>query len=247
MTRPALPDRAAYRERWSALHGGYDPGGSRVASRWLSVVEAAARPLARRGASPAALTATGVAAAAASVPAVLAGGRWRLAAATAVAGSALADGLDGAVAVLTGRETSWGFLLDSLADRTADAAFLLALRLAGASERVTHVAAIGIVGLEYARARAGNAGFGDIGVVTIGERPIRLVLTASGLAVAGLFPSRSREAASVTALAVGVIAATGAGQFLQQAFGQLRGRQAGPINPATERAESATSGKPPPG
>jgi len=242
-----LLDRAAFRERWSDLHGGYDQGESGVAARWLSLVEGGARPLASRGLAPGVLTGAGVAAAAAAMPAALAGGRWRLAAATAVVGSGFSDGLDGAVAVLSGRDTPAGYLLDSLADRVSDAAFLLSLRLAGASERVIYLAALGIAGLEYGRARAGNAGFGEIGIVTVGERPIRLIVTAGGLAAAGLLPGRSREAASAAALLIGVLAGAGTGQFLRLAFRRLNAPQAGPISPATARADSATSGKPPPG
>jgi phosphatidylglycerophosphate synthase len=214
---------------------------------WLTLMEAAARPLARRGVSPDVVTLIGVASAAAAVPAAFAGGRWWLAAGAAVAGSGFADGLDGAVAALSGRATAWGYVVDSLADRAADALHLKALRRAGAPGPVTLAAAAGIVTLEYGRARAGNAGFGELGVVTVGERPMRIIATAAGLLLAGTVPGRACGAATAAAATVATIAAVGAGQFLRVAAGELRGRQAGPMSPATARADIATSGSPPPG
>lgn len=242
-----LPDRAEYRERWTALHGGYDPAGSSVIGGWLTVVETLARPLARRGVAPDSLTAAGLLAATLAVPAAVAGGRWNLAAGAAVVGSGLADSLDGAVAALSDRTTPWGYVLDSLADRGSDAAYLLALGRAGAPRWVTGAAVGGIAALEYSRARAGNAGFGEIGVVTVGERPTRILVTAGGLALAGLVPGRAQAVAAVTAAVVGGLSAVGAIQFLRVAKRVLEGRQAEPISSATARPDKATSGNPPPG
>lgn len=242
-----LPDQAEYRARWSALHGGYDPAGSALVDGWLAAVEKLARPLARRGTAPDRVTGAGLFAAALAVPAAVAGGRWNLAAAAAVLGSGLADSLDGAVAALSDRATPWGYVLDSLADRVSDAAYLLALGRAGAPRWVTTAAAGGITALEYSRARAGNAGFGEIGVVTVGERPTRIIVTAGGLVLAGLVPRRARAVATVTAAVVGGLSAVGTGEFLRVAQRGLQGSQAGPMSSATARPDKATSGSPPPG
>ncbi len=51
--------------------------------------------------------------------------------------------------------------------------------------------------LEYLRARAGNAGFDEVGVVTVAERPTRVIVLAPTLAVCGLWP----EGASIAAVA----------------------------------------------
>jgi CDP-diacylglycerol--glycerol-3-phosphate 3-phosphatidyltransferase len=238
---------ASFRARWSALHGGYDPGDSRAVTAWLAVMETGARWLVRRSVSANGVTAAGVVSAAAAVPLAAAGGRWPLGSSAAVAGCALADGLDGAVAVLAGQDTAWGFVLDSLADRVADALQLLALRRAGAPEPATLAAAGGIVALEYARARAGSAGFREIGLVTVGERPTRILVIATGLVVAGLAPDQARPAATAAAVATAALAAMGTGQFLRTAARDLAHRQALPISSATARADSATSGSPPPG
>ena len=43
--------------------------------------------------------------------------------------------------------------------------------------------------LEYLRARAGNAGFDEVGVVTVAERPTRVIVLAPTLAVCGVLPA----------------------------------------------------------
>lgn len=215
-----LPDRAAYRTRWSQLHGGVTD--SRVTGAWLTLVESAARPLARREVSPDALTALGVGLAAAAPLAARAGGRWCVVAGGMVVASGFADGLDGSVAVLSGADTRWGFVLDSLADRASDALQLLALRAAGAPARVTVAAGAGVMLLEYARARAGAAGFGEIGRITSGERPVRVALAASGLLSAGVFPCGARVFATAAAMATGALSVAGTVQFLRAAAPRLR-------------------------
>ena len=212
----------SYQERWSALHGGYDPSDSKLVGAWLRLAGSLAGPLARRDVSPNALTAAGMGVASLALPAAVVGGRWNLAASAAVVGSGLADGLDGAVAVMSGRATPLGYLADSLADRVADVVYLAALQRAGAPRLVTLAAAGGVFTLEYARARAGNAGFGEIGAVTVGERPTRIIVTAAGLAVAGLQPDRARLSAAVTSAAIAGLAWVGAAQFLRVAGRVLR-------------------------
>ena len=56
-------------------------------------------------------------------------GRWPLVAVGLVVLAGLLDNLDGAVAILSGRTSRWGFVLDSLADRLSDAAYVVALCL----------------------------------------------------------------------------------------------------------------------
>jgi phosphatidylglycerophosphate synthase len=217
----SLPDHAGYRRRWSALHGGYDPASSKAVDGWLTLMEAAARPLARRRVSPNALTAAGVVVAGAALGPAAAGGRWPLISAAAVIGSVFADGLDGSVAVLTDQASPWGHLLDSLADRLSDAAHLASLQLAGAPRSVVQGAAAAVIALEYSRARAAATGLSDIGLVTLGERPMRNIATCAGLALAGLRPANARAAATLAAIAVGGLAAVGTGQFLRVAAREL--------------------------
>jgi CDP-diacylglycerol--glycerol-3-phosphate 3-phosphatidyltransferase len=219
---PGLPDRATYRTRWSGLHGGVDPDGTRAVQVWLGLVEAASRPLARRNVSPDAITGLGVLTAAAAPLAARAGGRWRLAACAAVVASGFLDGVDGSVAVLSGAESDWGFVLDSLADRASDGLQLVALRASGAPLRLTIAAGVGLTALEYARARAGAAGFSEIGTITIGERPMRVVGAAGALLGAGAFPWAARLFATSAAGGIAFAGAVGTGQFLRVAAAALR-------------------------
>ena len=163
-----------------------------------------------------------------------------------LAGNGLLDGMDGCVALLTGRVTRWGYVLDSAADRISDGLLVLALWLAGASAGLCVAAGSVAVLQEYVRARAGNAGFHEIGVATVAERPTRIILGVLGLVAAAAVPSHAPAITSVTAGALLVVGAVGCGQLvivLRRAFGS----QAGPINSATIRPDNVTSGSPPPG
>ena len=174
-------DRESYLAKWSTLHGGYDPRSSWLVGGWLRLVHRLAAPLARAGVSPYALTFLGVAVAALALLPSSAGGVWLLLAAALVAFSGVLDSLDGAVAVLRDRATRTGFVVDSAADRCSDAANVAALWLAGADAWVCIVGGgLALLG-EYVRARAGAAGMSEVGVVTVGERPTRVVVTSAFL------------------------------------------------------------------
>ena len=171
--RPALPDQDAYLQLWSQLHGGYDPRSARSARVWLGIVYRCTLPLARLRVAPGAVTLLGALVAAALLAPAAGGGAWPLLAAFLLLANGLLDGVDGCLALLTGRATRWGYVLDSAADRISDGLLVVALWLAGAPAAVC-LAAGGIAALqEYVRARAGDAGFSDIGVVTVAERPTR--------------------------------------------------------------------------
>jgi phosphatidylglycerophosphate synthase len=167
-------DRATYLQQWSTLHGGARPTG--VVGGWLRIVHAVASPLARLRVPPDAVTLLGLLIAC-SAPLLASLGRWGvLAAALVIALSGLFDSLDGAVAVMTGRTSRWGAVLDAVADRISDAVFVATLWVVGAPASVC-VAAVGLCWLqEYARARAGGAGMTEVGVLTVNERPTRVVV-----------------------------------------------------------------------
>ena len=186
-----VPDLAGYLARWAPLHGDYAPARSSLAGRWLSLAYRLARPLAARGVSPGVLTAWGVLVSAAVAVVAALGGRWPLFAVPIVVLAGLLDNLDGAVAVLSGRTTRWGFVLDSLADRLSDAAYLLALWFLGAPGPVCVAGGSLMMLQEYARARAGNAGMGEVGVVTVWERPTRVILTAFLLLGCGVLAAQA--------------------------------------------------------
>ncbi len=190
-----LPDRDGYLDRWSALHGGVDPRSSWLVGFWLGLTYTVARPLARRRVAPDLLTLLGLLVSLTVVPLAWAGGRWPLLAVPVVVISGLLDNVDGAVAVLTDRATRWGAVLDSVADRVSDVAYVVALlALGGFADTAVVVwcaaAAAGLVLLqEYARARATAGGMDDVGVVTVSERPTRVIGAAMFCLAAGLYPA----------------------------------------------------------
>ncbi len=132
--------------------------------------------------------------------------------------ASVADSVDGAVAVATGRTTRLGYVYDSLADRIGEAAWLVAFWLVGAPGAL--VAAGGALSWlhEYVRARAVAAGMREIGAVTVGERPTRVCVAVAGLLLAGLSGLVEVDLAAGTitmATAVWVLlAAFGLGQLL---------------------------------
>ncbi len=179
--RPAT-SREAYFDGWAALHGGYDPRTNPLVRGWLTCAYAVARPLARAGVPPDAVTLAGLLVSAGAA-ALAAGGEgwWLLAAALVVALAGLLDNLDGAVALLAGRATRWGHVLDSVVDRASDLLFVAALWAAGAPGAVCATGGALMLLQEYARARAAAGGMTEVGVVTVWERPTRVIVTAAFL------------------------------------------------------------------
>ncbi len=161
------------------------PGG--FVGGWLKASAAVARPLVRAGVSPNVVTLAALVAGVAALPlASIDGWPGPAAACVAVVISGLLDSLDGAVAIQAGRATKVGFLLDSVLDRLADAAFPAALAIvAGAGAWVAVGAVAACWWLEYIRARASlaDASPGTRQLITPGERPTRIVLTAVGLGI----------------------------------------------------------------
>lgn len=203
--------RAEYLQRWSALHGDAAPTG--LVGWWLGISHAVARPLVRLGVSPDTVTVLGLVVALGTLGPAAAGERWPLLAVLLVALSGLVDNLDGAVAVMTGCTTRRGFVLDSVCDRLADAAYVAALWLVGAPGPVC-AAAVGLAWLhEYVRARATVAGMPDIGVVTVSERPTRVIVTAMFLLGAGLYVGVAHTWAAAGAVAWTVLGAVGLTQL----------------------------------
>ena len=157
---------------WSRRHGDYDVARSAVVRAWLRFVWALSRPVAR--VDPDFVSAAGVASAGLAVVAP------PRAAAGFVVATGVLDGVDGAVARRCGRESARGALVDTIADRTTDALFLLALRRAGARPPFVAAAAVGIALLESQRA-CGRRRRDPVTVVTPGERPFRVAYAALGL------------------------------------------------------------------
>jgi CDP-diacylglycerol--glycerol-3-phosphate 3-phosphatidyltransferase len=215
-------NRDEYLAAWSAWHGN-TPTDSALVRGWLSAAWALARPLA--GLPPLAATALGLLVAAAAVPLAGAGGPWLIAAGLLVGLSGLLDSIDGALAIGTGRASRRGFVLDSVVDRLSEATYAAALWVAGAPGWLA-VAFGALCWLpDYLRARAGQAGVSETGLLSVWERPTRVAMTGMTLGGAGVVAGLDVVGPVVTAgTAVGTV--LGAVAVVQLGF-SLRRRLAG--------------------
>ena len=199
-----------YVAAWSRLHGGFEPAtSSPVVRGWVRCAYRMGSWLGDRRVSPAAVTTAGLTLCLLVPAAVPLGPGGLLLGALLVLLAAAADGLDGAVAVVTGRASRRGFVYDSVADRLGELGWLAGMWLAGAPGWVVVAAGATSWLQEYARARATAAGMTGIGVVTVAERPTRVLAAFFGLAWGAVLPW------CVTAAAVAWLALTvvGSGQL----------------------------------
>jgi phosphatidylglycerophosphate synthase len=216
-----------YAAAWSALHGGFDPDkASPLVRGWVRLAYRGGSLLARLGVGPSAVTALGLLLCVVVPFAALLGPGGLLAGGFVVLLASFADGLDGAVAVVTGKVSRIGYVYDSVADRLGEVAWLAAFRVAGAPTWL--VVAAGTVSWlhEYVRARAAAGGMADIGVVTVGERPTRVSVAASALVVGGVaglvHPGWDTTVVVVGAVVWLALAVIGAGQLITAVRRALR-------------------------
>ncbi|HEY7605454.1 MAG TPA: CDP-alcohol phosphatidyltransferase family protein [Actinomycetes bacterium] len=188
---------AAYQAGWRESHllaEDAQPGG-RVAAAYLRLPYLVGAPLARAGVDPNLITLVALWVALVAGWTATLGPGWAAAAGILTLAAGVADSVDGAVAVLQGRTTAFGFVWDSTADRLADLAVIAGPVVLvadqadpgwGAATVATGTAAAGLLLLlEYVRARA-QAGrvAAAWSLATPGERPTRvIVLGLTGLAV----------------------------------------------------------------
>jgi len=163
-----------FKSRWSKLHGGADVEG--VVGGWLSFSFQAARVCTALRITPNVLTFLGL------TTAIAMGlSSYAAIALLLLVISLFFDGIDGSVAIVQERASQFGALLDSLADRIAEAFWLyMGWRLgipAWLAITMWMVASI----QEYARARMASLGHHEVGVVTITERPVRAIFMAFAL------------------------------------------------------------------
>jgi CDP-diacylglycerol--glycerol-3-phosphate 3-phosphatidyltransferase len=207
-----------YIAAWSRLHGGFDPArSSPVVRGWLRLAYQTGSRLAARRVGPTAVTTAGLLFCWAVPGAVLLGRGGLLLAAVLVLVAAFADGLDGAVAVISGRASRLGYVYDSVADRLGELAWLIAFRLAGAPGWLVVAAGAASWLQEYARARATAAGMSEVGVVTVAERPTRVLVAIFGL-VAGFVAAPLITAATAVWLALALVGLGQLGRAVRRAL-----------------------------
>jgi archaetidylinositol phosphate synthase len=151
---------------WSKLHGDAKIAG--IVKGWLSISFSTSKALARIRITPNALTILGL------VFGVLlymnANAIW---APLILVISLICDGVDGSLAIITGKSSKWGALLDSVVDRLTEFFWILALYSLGVDSKILIAVLILASAQEYLRARAGGVGLTQVGVVTLAERPVR--------------------------------------------------------------------------
>ena len=233
---------ADYQAGWREAHllGEEAQPGGRLAAAYLRLPYLLGAPLARAGTNPDLITMVALWVALVAGWTATLGPGWAAAAGTLTLVAGVADSVDGAVAVLQGRTSVFGFVWDSTADRLADLAIIAGPVALVATEAdppwagaavATGAAAAGLLLLlEYARARA-QAGqvAAAWSLATPGERPTRVILLglaglgvgAAQLAGGGLADAALDLGYPLTLGVLAVLAAVGCVQLL------LAVRQAG--------------------
>ncbi len=166
---------------------------NRIAARRVVTLyfeQPVAAALAKLGLTPNLVTLLGLVVAGASSYLIAIGSLW--AGSVVLLASGLFDLLDGALARSTGRESSFGALLDSVVDRLSEAIVLLGLLVfymqRGSTEGMTlvYLALVGSVMVSYLRARSEGLGIDcKVGIMT---RPERVVTLGIGLIVGHWWP-----------------------------------------------------------
>ena len=172
-------NKSEFNSTWSSLHGGAQIKG--IVKAWLAISFGSAKFLSKLHVTPNVLTLLGVlfAIAMAVNPLSL----WAI---PLLVLSLYADGIDGSVAILQGRNTSFGAVLDASADRISEALWFYVAYKIGAPAWLVLATYVIASTQEYARARLGGLGISDLGVVTPAERPVRASLVFIALIVNAL-------------------------------------------------------------
>lgn len=165
-------NRNEFRKSWSDLHGGAPVTG--VISIWLHISFAIARVLAFLRISPMVVTTFGIV-----VSAAMYWTEYTMQLLGLLIIALICDGVDGSLAIITGKQSRFGELYDSIADRITEAMWLYMLAFMGLSVR--YLLIIWVLGAvqEYMRTKLAGAGYSEIGVITPAERPMRAIFVAS--------------------------------------------------------------------
>jgi len=151
---------------WSESHGGAEISG--IVKAWLNISYLIVKPLMKIRVTPNTLTLLGLFFGVALY--LNAKSIW---APVLLVLSLTCDGVDGTLAIVSGKSSKWGAVLDSLVDRITEVFWVLALYKIGADLYLLIVVAVFALLQEYLRARAAGLGLAQVGIVTFAERPVR--------------------------------------------------------------------------
>ena len=158
--------KADFFKSWSELHGNAKISG--IVKSWLTISYLLVKPLVKLKITPNILTIFGLLFGVLLYLNALT--NWAVILLTL---SLICDGIDGSLAIITGKASKWGAMLDSVIDRVTEFFWALTFIAIGANKYVV-IAALLIASVqEYLRARVGGLGLSEVGVVTIAERPVR--------------------------------------------------------------------------
>ena len=166
--------KSEFMREWSRLHGDVSP--SRVVIAWLNISYQLAKALSAMRFTPNALTLVGL-----GVSILAPIFAPNPASALFVVIALIIDGCDGSLAIITQKASVKGAIWDSLADRTAEGLWAIALWRIGVPIWLVTGLWILATTQEYLRARFNSQGSNEIGIVTVAERPVRALLTAVSL------------------------------------------------------------------
>jgi len=158
--------KADFFAKWSALHGNAEIKG--IVKAWLNISYGSARFMSALRITPNLLTLLGIVFAIAMAVNPLS--LWTI---PLLVLSLYADGIDGSVAIYQNRESQFGAILDSVADRISEALWFYVAYRIGAPAWIVLLTYVIASTQEYARARLGGLGVSEVGVVTPAERPVR--------------------------------------------------------------------------
>ena len=166
--------KSEFMREWSRLHGDVSP--SRVVIAWLNISYQLAKALSAMRFTPNALTLVGL-----GVSILVPIFAPNAASALLVVIALIIDGCDGSLAIISQRVSAKGAIWDSLADRTSEGLWAIALWRIGVPIWLVTGLWILATTQEYLRARFNSQGSNEIGIVTVAERPVRALLTAVSL------------------------------------------------------------------
>lgn len=176
-----------YLVRWSTLHG--DAVATGPIRLWLRTSYGLAMPF--RWMHPNVITSSGLVAAVALVGLDVKFVLSNLILSCAILLLGVIDSIDGIVATVTNRNSTFGAFLDSLVDRGIDVAIALLLLNHGAPLVAILLALCLTLLHEYMRARAIGLGMREVGIITVGEKPMRIAIGVMFFLGCAILPQRS--------------------------------------------------------
>jgi phosphatidylglycerophosphate synthase len=159
-------NKQEFNQSWSKLHGDAQITG--VVKGWLGISYILVKPLAKLRVTPNLLTILGL-----FFGILLYLNALSIWAILFLVLSLICDGIDGSLAIITGKNGKWGAMLDSVVDRITELFWALTFISIGADQKLVIAAVLIAATQEYLRARSAGLGLTDLGVVTIAERPVR--------------------------------------------------------------------------